>query len=377
MPLKTELGQVDDLPVVRLELAALTMSESPRRGGIDAEHVEALAAVQEDLPPIIVHRPTMAVLDGRHRVRAAARRGATTIAARLFQGDGDDAFVLAVRANVTHGLPLPMADRKRAAERIVASHPQWSNRMIASVTGMAPGTVADVRRRAGGEPAAVRVGQDGRARPVNGAERRGGASELINDNPDMSLRQVARAVGISPETARDVRNRLRRGEDPLATGVRHRPRRPPRCRWRCARTAPRPSRRGWRRPGRGGAAAADRPGAAAQRDRPQAAHAAQPAHREAGRVGGAHRRRPDALRCRRRAARPRLRAALGRVRGDRRTATPRRVLDRAGAPGERARRGPLTMSSPWDGRGRFPAGRPAAARAAPSGGRRSACGRRG
>ncbi|WP_254716527.1 ParB N-terminal domain-containing protein [Actinomadura sp. WMMB 499] len=216
--MKTELGQVDDLPVVRVELAALTMSESPRRGGIDAEHVEALAAVQEDLPPIIVHRPTMAVLDGRHRVRAAARRGAATIAARLFQGDGDDAFVLAVRANVAHGLPLPMADRKRAAERIVASHPQWSNRMIASVTGMAPGTVAEIRRRAGGEPAAVRVGQDGRARPVNGAERRRRASELISGNPDMSLRQVARAVGISPETARDVRNRLRRGEDPLATG---------------------------------------------------------------------------------------------------------------------------------------------------------------
>lgn len=218
VPLKTELGQVDDLPVARLELAALTPSESPRRGGIDADHVASLAAAQEDLPPIIVHRPTMAVIDGRHRVRAAALRGATTIAARLFQGDGDDAFVLAVRANVAHGLPLPMADRKRAAERIVATHPQWSNRMIASVTGMAPGTVAEIRRRAGGEPAAVRVGQDGRARPVNGAERRRAASELISSNPDMSLRQVARAVGISPETARDVRNRLRRGEDPLATG---------------------------------------------------------------------------------------------------------------------------------------------------------------
>ncbi|MBE1530486.1 ParB-like chromosome segregation protein Spo0J [Actinomadura algeriensis] len=204
--------------MVRLELTALKTSESARRGGIDAEHVERLAAVREELPPIIVHRPTMAVIDGRHRVRAAALRGATTITARLFQGDGDDAFVLAVRANVAHGLPLPMADRKRAAERIIASHPQWSDRMIASVTGMAPGTVAEIRRRAGGAPAAVRVGQDGRSRPVDGAERRRRASELISSNPDMSLRQVARAVGISPETVRDVRNRLHRGEDPLATG---------------------------------------------------------------------------------------------------------------------------------------------------------------
>jgi hypothetical protein len=64
-------------------------------------------------------------------------------------------------------------------------------------------------------PATVRIGQDGRVRPINGAEGRRIASELINENPGLSLRQIARAAGISPETARDVRNRLRRGEDPL------------------------------------------------------------------------------------------------------------------------------------------------------------------
>jgi transposase-like protein len=40
---------------------------------------------------------------------------------------------------------------------------------------------------------------DGRAR----------ARELLRANPDASLRQVARAVGISPNTVRDVRERLR------------------------------------------------------------------------------------------------------------------------------------------------------------------------
>jgi hypothetical protein len=33
------------------------------------------------------------------------------------------------------------------------------------------------------------------------------------ENPGLSLRQVARAAAISPETARDVRNRLRNGQD--------------------------------------------------------------------------------------------------------------------------------------------------------------------
>jgi hypothetical protein len=37
----------------------------------------------------------------------------------------------------------------------------------------------------------------------------------MSDNPSLSLRQVAQAAGISPETARDVRNRLHRGEDPI------------------------------------------------------------------------------------------------------------------------------------------------------------------
>ncbi|MER7188447.1 streptomycin biosynthesis regulator, partial [Streptomyces hyaluromycini] len=40
-------------------------------------------------------------------------------------------------------------------------------------------------------------------------------AEQFAENPDLSLRQVARAAGISPETARDVRNRLRNGEDLL------------------------------------------------------------------------------------------------------------------------------------------------------------------
>jgi ParB-like chromosome segregation protein Spo0J len=173
--------------------------------------------VQDELPPIIVHRATMSVIDGLHRLKAAKLRGQEKIPARFFDGGKADAFVVAVKSNISHGLPLSLADRKRAAERIVMSHPQWSDRMVALVTGIAPGTVAEIRKRVAMESdsGAVRIGQDGRVRPLNGAEGRRQASELIKENPELSLRQIAQAVGISPETARDVRNRLRRGEDPL------------------------------------------------------------------------------------------------------------------------------------------------------------------
>ncbi|MGW4034095.1 streptomycin biosynthesis protein [Streptomyces sp. NPDC004838] len=208
--------------VVEVEISSLSTGDSPRLSGADQGHVEVLAAVQTPLPPITLHRPTMRIIDGLHRVRAAELRGQSKIAARFFDGADADAFVLAVESNIAHGLPLTTADRKRAADRIMSTHPQWSDRMIASVTGIAPGTVAELRRRSqDGETARTsRIGQDGRIRPVSGAEGRRLASEIIAENPSLSLRQVARAASISPETVRDVRNRMMRGEDPQPPGRR-------------------------------------------------------------------------------------------------------------------------------------------------------------
>ncbi|MFJ8794697.1 ParB N-terminal domain-containing protein [Streptomyces sp. NPDC102462] len=211
--------------VVEVEISTLSTADSPRLSGADPDHVQALAAVQTPLPPITVHRPTMRIIDGVHRVRAAELRGQSKIAARFFDGAATDAFVLAVEANTAHGLPLTTADRKRAARRILGSHPRWSDRMIASVAGIAPGTVAEIRRAVqdgatdgAADDGASRIGQDGRARPVSGAEGRRLASEIIAENPGLSLRQVARAAHISPETVRDVRNRMMRGEDPQPRG---------------------------------------------------------------------------------------------------------------------------------------------------------------
>jgi ParB-like chromosome segregation protein Spo0J len=179
--------------------------------------VEALAAAPDELPPIIVQHPTMRVIDGVHRLLAARARGDKKILARFFYGDEADAFVVAVRSNIAHGLPLSLTDRRTAAARIISSHQYWSDRWIASVTGLAANTVADIRRRGGGAPAqaGVRVGQDGRVRPINGAEGRLLAYQLMTNDPGLSLRKIAQAAGISPETARDVRNRLRQGEDPV------------------------------------------------------------------------------------------------------------------------------------------------------------------
>ncbi|GAA2902122.1 hypothetical protein Acy02nite_71160 [Actinoplanes cyaneus] len=214
-----EEEEINRQPVVQVRVDSLKLGDSPRLAGENAEHVEAISAADGVLPPIVVHRSSMRVIDGAHRVRAARRRGEESIAARFFDGSEDDAFVLSVWLNIAHGLPLALADRKRAAARIVTSHPQWSDRRVASVTGISPATVADIRKRTGGaEPATVRIGQDGRVRPLDGSAGRRLAGWLMQQNPQMSLRQVARAAEISPETARDVRNRLHSGEDLVPAG---------------------------------------------------------------------------------------------------------------------------------------------------------------
>jgi ParB-like chromosome segregation protein Spo0J len=208
------------LPVVEIEISRLSSVYSPRTSGEDPEHVETLLSAEEELPPILVHRPTMQVIDGLHRLKVARVRGDTKIVARFVDGTESDAFVLAVVANIRHGLPLSIADRKRAAVQIIGTHPQWSDRRVASATGISAGTVADLRRRGGESGNEARIGRDGRIRPVDGSEGRRLAAELIRSDPGLSLRQVAKQVGISPETVRDVRGRLERGESPTPDGSR-------------------------------------------------------------------------------------------------------------------------------------------------------------
>ncbi|MDQ7907402.1 transcriptional regulator [Phytohabitans sp. ZYX-F-186] len=191
------------------------MADTPRLGGVDHGHVRALSEVVECLPPISVHRQTMSVIDGMHRLLAARLRRREHIEVRFFAGTRQAAFLLAVRANVAHGLPLTLHDRQVAAARIVRADPKLSDRFVAATTGLAAKTIAAIRGRAGGQGAPVRVGRDGRARPLSTAEGRRIAGRAIADRPDLSLREIARAAGISVGTVRDVRARVLAGEDPV------------------------------------------------------------------------------------------------------------------------------------------------------------------
>lgn len=210
-------GRIETVPV-----SSLLPADSPRLAGEVGEHTHMLAESSAVLPPILVHRPSMRVIDGMHRLQAARLRGQQRIQVRFYNGDKENAFILAVHANVAHGMPLSLADRTAAATRIVYSRPEWSDRIIAAATGLAPRTVSAIRRRSTAHSAwsNSRVGRDGRIRPVSSAAGRRLAGQLLAHNPHASLREIAKAAGLAPSTVGDVRRRLRSGQDPVPDRVR-------------------------------------------------------------------------------------------------------------------------------------------------------------
>jgi len=196
-------------------VSLVQLGELPRVNGVNAEYADVLAKLDVRLPPIIVHRATMRVIDGAHRLRAAELGAREHIEARFFDGDEHDAFVLAVEANAANGLPLSLTDRKVAAARIILTHPNRSDRWIAQVTGLAATTVGSIRKCSSVEDVRsnARIGRDGRLRPLDSSEGRRLAGELMLADPNRSLRDIAKAAGIAPSTVLDVRNRMGLGKD--------------------------------------------------------------------------------------------------------------------------------------------------------------------
>jgi hypothetical protein len=153
---------VDPLRVTEVALDRLRFGLSPRN--LDDRHVELLQQVLASLPPILVHQETMTVVDGLHRFHAARRSGCKSVAVIWFVGTFEEASLEAVRANISHGRPLTIQERRRAAKRVLSVDPSRSDRAVAEICGLSPKTVASVRAYPAEEiPPPTRVlGRDGR-----------------------------------------------------------------------------------------------------------------------------------------------------------------------------------------------------------------------
>jgi ParB-like nuclease family protein len=215
----SQVDMMDRLLVFQLPLSSLRPGFFLRQSGTDAAHVQLLAdaASSEELPAILVQKSSLRIVDGMHRIEAAKLRGERSINARLVDCSDEEAFMLAVRSNTLHGLPLSRADRIAGAKRILDWHADWSDRAVAAATGLSPKTIASLRYHPAGDvkDPDKRLGRDGKRRPVTGIEGRKRAADYLTAHPGASLREVAREVDISLGTVHDVRSRLRLGVDPI------------------------------------------------------------------------------------------------------------------------------------------------------------------
>jgi hypothetical protein len=222
------ISSVDDICSVdmigRLPLSSLGPGVFLRQSGTDTGHVQLLAdaASSGELPAILVQKSSLRIVDGMHRIEAAKLRGEESINARFVDCSDDEAFLLAVKSNTLHGLPLSRADRIAGAKRILEGHGDWSDRAVAAATGLSAKTIAALRHHSGGEVQNLdkRLGRDGKRRPLTAIEGRKRAAEYLAVRPDASLREVAREVDVSLGTVHDVRAKLRRGLDPTTVGQR-------------------------------------------------------------------------------------------------------------------------------------------------------------
>ncbi|QMU74638.1 ParB N-terminal domain-containing protein [Streptacidiphilus sp. PB12-B1b] len=202
-------------PIHTVPVGSLLPADSPRVEGLNEDHVKILADSGTEFEPILVHREEGRVVDGMHRLQATILRGEHDIAVRYVDGSSADLFIRSVQANVNHGLPLTLRDRKTAVVRILTTHPHWSDRAIATAAGVSPKTVGAARGRLSTEesphsnPSVARLGKDGRVRPVDIRERREKALGLLAEQPKASLREVSEAAGVSISTAHRLRQELR------------------------------------------------------------------------------------------------------------------------------------------------------------------------
>jgi ParB-like chromosome segregation protein Spo0J len=177
---------------------------------VDEDHVLALAEVLDRVPPVVVDKRTMKVIDGVHRVEASRRMGRTEIRAVFFSGNETDALVVAVQANIKHGKPLSRSERQAAVGALLRRCPDRSDRWLAEVCGLSHSTVARIRQAADALGPGVRTGRDGRRRPVDPAAGRAAIAKALAEEPGSSLRQAAEAAGVAPSTVHRTVTAVRR-----------------------------------------------------------------------------------------------------------------------------------------------------------------------
>ncbi|MDP9357435.1 MAG: ParB N-terminal domain-containing protein [Chloroflexota bacterium] len=157
-----DAGAVAAIPLDRIRA---NEDYQPRLGGLSERHVRLLLEGDPAAwPPALVTPNDLGgfdLVDGFHRLEAARRLGLPALRCRV---DPDAGYFAAVAANLAHGLPLALADRKAAARWLAEQVPGLSLREIGRRVGLNHETVK--RAVEEGEPEAGDDRQSRRPDPI-------------------------------------------------------------------------------------------------------------------------------------------------------------------------------------------------------------------
>ncbi len=160
----------------------------PRSGGLDVAHVALLAASDPATWPPLLVSPIgdgrYNIIDGFHRHAAAQRLGLDVLPCLVDEGAG---YPEAAAANLRHGLPLSLADRKDYAVWLRKHEPHLSQRQIASRTTLSQPTISRLLGDA--------LQPDSNESPADGA--------LDYPAPAKQQQAVARVVSLFAKATRD------------------------------------------------------------------------------------------------------------------------------------------------------------------------------
>jgi len=135
-------GTITGEPVM-IPLDRITPNEDyqPRNAGLSERHIQLLMESDPATWSPLTVAPdgdAYVPIDGFHRIEAGHRLGLAALPCVVVPGAG---YPEAVAANLRHGLPLSMADRKEAARWWAEEEPNLSYREIGRRTGLSDKTV--------------------------------------------------------------------------------------------------------------------------------------------------------------------------------------------------------------------------------------------
>jgi ParB-like chromosome segregation protein Spo0J len=118
----------------------IDMSIMPRTA-LNQQKVAEYADILDQMPPLLVQRNTLKLVDGRNRLEAASRAGIDLVRVDYTDKEGDELIDLAFEMNRDHGIPLSLEERRAAARRKLQRNPEWTQAEIAKWAGLSDRTV--------------------------------------------------------------------------------------------------------------------------------------------------------------------------------------------------------------------------------------------